>query len=304
MNSQQLEDYERCPRLAKWSSEYLSYRVSPLRALYAALDAGLVGNSPEDHLMALAANPGLDVQVADVYGVAKHLAKLAEILSFYLRAGGGNWTRMPKKNGWVPDVYEWEDGIRRVVLVDRWSEERKLSEIRSWRTVAEIAELDKPMLMNFLVIGSTSEGKRVSPWSRALSHPKNNQLRFKKKNGSGGFTESWEQVWRERWPGTTEQWLAKMQSDGVFADLVHSVKVPVSPRREEFKCNIASLREEILALPDNPPMRRSGCYRFGACRFIEVCHGFENKTPAECGWLSLKDLKKSGVELPSYANVG
>lgn len=278
MNAEDLELFDRCSRLSKWSRTHPRFALSPLRAIYHAIDAGLT--APEDgekaaetYLIDLAGSPGLDIEVADVYSLAIHYSKLAATLVAYLRGNDKPWAKIITVPGWQSGCYEAGDAIRRIVLIDHWSDQRKMAEIRSWRTVAETSMLNRPMLINFISIGSSSDGRRVSPWSKALKHPKSKQMRFAKRgNKSDGFSESWIPVWREQFESDTKAWLGIMQSDGVFADLVHSIRVPVSPRREEYVRDIARIRVARASLEDNPPMSRSNCYGISPCKFVDTCH--------------------------------
>lgn len=290
-----IEKFERCSRLYRWSRDYLGGRINPLAAVYAGLDAGLTGGDPYSAVMELAVNPGLDFGCPDVYSAAVSHARLAELLTIYLRGGDSLWIR----SGSV-----WESGpdLRRIVLIDRWSEERKMAAIRSWRTLAPICTEDRPMLLNFISIGQTVDGRRVSPWTRAWAHPKNNAIRFKKLDGDS-LGPGWAQVWRERWQGDPMRWLSVMQRDKCFDELVHSVRVPVPQRREEYLADLERIEREMVELPADPPMSRDGCYRFSPCVFVPVCHGPTKVTPADCGWIKVEDIKNSSLPKQLYANV-
>ncbi len=290
MNADTLERYDRCRRLVAWDLQYVNFRLSPIRALYLALDEGLTGGDAENKLMELAANPGLDLEGADVYALAKHYAALAATLTTYLR--DTPWVKTQPVQNWTTQCYDSGQELRRVVLVDRWNDQRKMSEIRSWRTVAETSMLNRPMLINFIVIGSTIEGRRVSPWTRTVAHPVSKQIRFAKKSHKiDGFAASWVPVWRENWEGSTLEWLAGMQKDGVFTELVHSVRVPVSPRRDDIVRDINRISDAIASLPRNPPMTRSACYQRTPCRYVDVCHSPKGGTPADHGWFPLSELE-------------
>jgi len=297
MNAQDLCIYEACPRRYVWTRTYVSFRISPIAALYQALDAGLRGSGEEDaknKLISLAGNPGLDIAGPDVYDVAMHLAFLAGIVTAYLRGGDGAWTLVPSVYSpfpWEPAVYESPDGrIRRVVLVDRWSEERKIEEARSWRSIGEICATGREMLLNAVVIGSTHNKRRASHWTRALAHPRNRGIRFKKRTGSVEFAGSWETVQRETWKGTTEDWLSAMQVDECFAELIHSMRISVPVRRKEFLADMARMAKEMASLGEDPPMRRAGCFGFTPCVFLETCHNRELVTPSSQGFLKYSDV--------------
>jgi hypothetical protein len=290
-----LSIYETCTRRYSWSKTFVPFRVSPIAALYEALHAGLTGNGEADAknaLMKVAGMPGLDVEGASVYDVAVHLSFLAGIVVAYLRGKDGPWQVVKATPEWESACYESPDGrIRRVVLVDRWTEDRKLEEARSWRTVGEICATGREMLLNAITIGSTSKNRRVGHWSRALTHPRNRGIRFKRKTASPSeFAGSWLPVWRENSSVTTEDWLAGMQRDECYEDVVHSLRIGVPARRQEFLEDMARMAKEMAVLPETPPMRRQGCWGFSPCVFAETCHAKEWKSPAEHGWLRYSDL--------------
>jgi len=297
MTSNDLCIYELCARRYAWSRAYVSFRVSPIYALYQALDAGLRGNGEVDaknKLIEIAGNPGLDIAGPDVYDVAIHLAHLAGIVTAYLRGRDESWRLVPAALTpfpWEPAVYESPDGrIRRVVLVDRWGDDRKVEEARSWRSVGEICVTGREMLLNAVVIGSTHNKRRTSHWTRALTHPRNKGIRFKKRTGSAEFAGSWETVQRESWTGTTEDWLGVMQTDDCFQELVHSLRIAVPVRRQEFLADMARMSKEMAGLQEDPPMRRAGCFGFSPCVFQEVCHSRELVTPTQAGYLKYTDV--------------
>ena len=84
INAEMLSTWELCPRRAVWQERYINLRVSIIRALYMALDAGLTTTddpekAAENHFLSLSREPGLDILGADVFAVAVHSAKLAGI---------------------------------------------------------------------------------------------------------------------------------------------------------------------------------------------------------------------------------
>lgn len=295
VSAEELEKFERCPRLLRWSKDHLALRVSPMSALYTGIDNGLLGGSSYESVMALGANPGIAFEGPEIYSSVVHYAKLAEIISAYL-VSAGKW----EKSG---EIFECNGEPRRIVIVDRWSESRKMQEVRAWRTVAEVCRRDQPIILNFLVIGQSSDNRRSSAWTKGWTHPRNGGLRFKKTDGTS-LGEGWNLQWRERSGLSLERWMARMQTDRVFSDLVHSVRVAVPKRRNEFLREIERIEQEIAALPENPPMRRGSCYGFSPCSFIEVCHAQGVKTPADCGWVKKEDMTKLPLDTPKYANVG
>ncbi len=295
MKPEEIESFERCPRLSRWEKDHIRLRVKPLAALYAGIEAGVEGKSAKDTVMSLAANPGLDITGVETYSVAVHLAYLAEILSTYLLQAGEKWTR----NG---SLFESKGELRRIILIDRWNEERKMQEIRGWKTMAEVCRRDQPVILNFLTIGQSADNRRISAWTRGWTHPRNQGLRFKKKDGDA-MGEGWTLQWRERSSYPIDRWLGRMQQDQMFSDLVHTVKVSVPRRRDEFLADLARIESEMAALPENPSMNRSGCYKFTPCVFAEVCHSPYKRVPSECGWVKTSDIVKEPLSTQTFANV-
>ena len=282
--SEKLVAYELCSRRFKWMSQY-PVRVSLVRALYIALDAGLrTAKDPErvaeNEFLSIAASPGLDVIGQDVYAIAMHHAKLAGILAAALRSA---WTApweildpvaLPDGHQWHSAVYDAGDGnLRRLALVDRWSDDRKQQELSGWRTVGEVCALDRPLLLTAVTIGTSHEKRRHSAWTRCWRHPRNHTFRFQRKNSTEDFNGAWASVWREDAGITTSSWLTQMRADGAVADLVHTLQVPVPRGREAYLDEMKRLAGEMATLPEVPGMRLAGCYGFAPCPFLNICPG-------------------------------
>ena len=310
LNAEKLSTWETCPRRYQWQNRYQALRVSPLRALYMALDAGLRAESnperaAENELLALAASPGLDVLGPNVYPIAMHYAKLAGILSVALRsASDAPWCPWPDGkmvlNGyptheWRSACYDAGDGHpRRIVLVDRWSDDREAQELRGWRTLGEACALRKPIVVTAVTIGASHEKRRVSPWTRCYQHPRNRQFRFKRTTSAEDFGANWLKLWREDLEIPTADWLTRMRKDGCMEDLVHTVSVPVPARRDDYARQIMRIADEMGGMnpppgraPEHPPMRLAGCYTFNPCPFIVVCHGASPHRPELYGFLPI-----------------
>lgn len=289
MNAEKLAVFDSCQRRAVWQDRYQIPRISVVGALYRALDAGLratenPSRAAEDEFMALAANPGLSVIGRDVYAVAMHHSRIAGIVSLALRSAFKcPWTVWddpePRQASplWRSALYDAGNGIpRRVVLVDRWSDDRKESELRSWRTLGEISMLSRPISVTAVTIGASKSGRRHSAWTKCYRHPKNNTFRFKRKGAGEDLGANWKPEWREDTAIRTEDWLSQMQKDDCITEHVNTVQVPVHPRRQEFVEQIRTMDRDMLRWErssDTPPMRMSGCYAFTPCPFLDVCFG-------------------------------
>ena len=167
---------------------------------------------------------------------------------------------------------------RRIVLADRWGDERRGIETRGWRTLGELAAIRKPLMLTAVVIGSTHDGKRISPWTRVYSHPRNRMYRFKRKTAAEDFGANWEPIWRENSDIPTADWLTLMAKDGCMADGVHTMKIPVPERWTAYMRQMQKLAKEMgewkpLGNQQTPAMRLAGCDGFSPCPFRQVCHG-------------------------------
>jgi hypothetical protein len=281
LSAEKLAAYELCPRRFLWTSTY-STRISPIRALYMALDAGLrTAKDPEraaeNELLTLAASPGLDIVGMDIYAIAMHHAKLAGVLAAALRsAWTAPWSPVEPiplgDHQWHSGAYSTADGhLRRIVLVDRWSDDRKQQECSGWRTIGEVCALDKSLLITAIDIGTTREKRRLSAWTRCWRHPRNRTFRFQRKTSTEDFGSTWASVWREDSGISTADWLTQMRSDGCMTDLVHTVEVPVPKGREAYLSEMKRLAGEMASIPGLPSMRLAGCHGFSPCSFLGVC---------------------------------
>jgi hypothetical protein len=282
ISAEKIATYEICPRRYLWTGKYRT-RVSPIRALYMALDAGLrtekdPERAAENELLALAASPGLDVVGHDVYAVAMHHAKLSGVLASALRsAWSAPWktvepVTLSGGHEWQSGAYKTADGaIRRLALVDRWSDDRRMQEIAGWRTMGEACALDQTLLVTAVTIGSSHDKRRHSAWTRCYRHPRNRTYRFQRKTSTEDFGSTWVPVWREDSGISTADWLTQMRADGCMTDLVHTVQVPVPKGREAYLNEMNRIAGDMGKVPEVPPMRLAGCYGFAPCPFLGVC---------------------------------
>lgn len=281
--------HDECERKRLYSL-WQTPRISLAQALNDSLRIGLLKGDPalaKNHLMQLAAEPGLAISGVDVYAVAVHHSSLIELIVAYLLASEGPWKAAPSTSigdhTFQPLSYARPACLRRVVLCSRWDAQRQLEETHSWRTVADSAALGLPMLINAIVIGSAVKGLRPSVWTRAFQHPVAKDLRIKSKMKDGeNFNSNWRRVYREQSSRSPADWLKLMQSDNAFEDVVHSVSIPLPPARshEELK----GMLDEI-ATTTVGKMRRSACFKQSTCPMVNLCYHPDSPTPEIAGWL-------------------
>lgn len=304
VDAEKLSAYDGCPRRSVWQERYQLPRISVVGALYRALDAGLKASehpdrAAENQFMSLAARPGLAVVGRDVYSLAVHHAKLAAIVTLALRSAfRGPWSVFPAQDevkvaqeeiSWRSGLYDAGNGIpRRIVLVDRWSDERRATELRSWRTLGETSILQRPILVTAVTIGASKDGRRHSAWTKCYRHPRNKVFRFKRKNGHEDFGANWNIEWRENSGIPVEDWLTQMRKDDAIAEHVQTEEAPQHPRSAAFRMEIGRMVHEMKRWKersDSPPMRLSGCYAFTPCPFLDVCYGIRGATPDVYGFV-------------------
>jgi hypothetical protein len=305
LSSDKIVAFETCPRKFAWTDRYLA-RVSLMGAMYRALDAGLkTGKNPEqaarDEMLTVASCPGLDIYGQDIYRVATSAAWLAGIVAQALRnAFPAPWSDFPDldigndtlgHHTWRSSLYDAGDGIpRRLVLVDKWSDDRKASEQRGWRTIGEAVALDQPISVTSVEIGVSRDKRRISPWTRCYRHPRNDVFRFRRMNSDEDFSRAWKAEWREDSGISTADWLARMQHDGCL-DAVHTINVPPPARHGDFLARMCEIAQEMENCGETPAIRLAGCADpiHGPCPFLNVCWGNrEPMTPERYGFLRRK----------------
>lgn len=234
---------------------------------------------------------GLDLrETGNLYDIGLHHAAIADLVGTWAR----NRIGAPLGVAIDQDVgkHVWESSclaasslgrLVRIVLVDHFSDERTLAESRSWFTIGEVAIYDCPMDVYMISLGAARGGKRHSAWSKALLHPRNRQVRFKKQiNKIEGFKETWLPVWREEHQEISrEVWLRAMELDGVLQDLTTSFSVEtLSPfRRMEALDVIQRKADQIAELKELPDPSYSACDWPRPCPFRTVCFAPARVTP-------------------------
>ena len=231
--------------------------------------------------MNLAASPGVDFKSPALYSAVVHHSRLAELLSAYVLSVPSTPLDpiLMKWGDFQPQSTLLEDGrLRRIILCDRWTPEREQMERFSWRTAADCAITNRPMVITALIIGSLRDGFRPSPWTQGFLHPANGGLRIQKRDGN--FNDSWKKTYREQSGVNTMDWLKIMQQDEAFDGLVHTVVEPVWDRAETL-AHMEKMAFEMAS--SHSRQTRSACYRFTPCPFLSACS--TSRSPAELGWV-------------------
>jgi len=278
--------HDRCQRSSHWGREWEANRLHPNEALRRAIDDGLLhdGDDPGqyagDSVMTLAAERGLDID-GNRYECAMHNAALADIVVTAIRSGG-HWARPEdrkvKSFTWASNCFVEPSGtrLRRVLTVDRWNDERKLSETHSWRTLGEQAAYGLPMTLTVVLIGQRRQGRHHSPWSKGFLHPKSRCLRIAKRSGEK-FDGNWIPCWREEQENISrDKWLDAMKADGIMNDVLFNVEIPAPCAELQSKIGRLAERkmEALAAAKEVPAPNISVCHWPTPCTFAESCWSF------------------------------
>src|SRR5208337_1112238 len=287
---------EQCPRKAFWMRQWKRYKLDAVEMLEAGVSAGLLetrrkdwGELAGETVYGLGVEPGLETAHYAVHDEVVHLAAIADLAATALRKDEPWALPEPVQ---ILDGVTWRpsallnaagDHLRRVVFASSWSDDRHYSLCRSWPSLGNVCARNLPMQLVICILGQHRNGKYHGPWTKALRHPLNKKLRFRKKHDvAEGFKSTWTQIWREDYDDvTTHDWLQAMLGDGVLQDACFSVDIPVPEQaaRRRIVDLAARKLERLAAMKDLPDMQLTGCDWPAPCVFRGPCHrGLEPST--------------------------
>jgi hypothetical protein len=242
--------------------------MRPMEMFHQAVHDALISDAsdPGEHagevMLELARDRGLDIgREHNYYRCAINHAAAADLIVTAIRNVAESWI-VPDITypGWRTSALMNAAGnhLRRFLGVAYWGEERETHVKNSWHVLGEIAHYQMPMQLVVAVIGPMSGGRRHSPWSKALLHPKGNRLRFRLRQRSRveGFAESWRPIYREDHDEIERRaWLQGMLDDGVLESSLFVVEVPVPAENQCAHIRDLALRQlgrldAIAALPE------------------------------------------------------
>jgi hypothetical protein len=299
-----LTNLETCPRNGYYSRDWESNRFTQVQMIQSALRVAFLSDSEDygeeagSHVMDLAHERGLQDKTHSPYAAVTHAACLSDLLSTAIRGKQAPWG--------VPETldretYQWESGalldpsgafLRRVILASSWSEERHFSEVNSWRSIGEVAHYGLPMQQVVAVLGPHRDGKRHSPFTKGLIHPRSGKLRFRKKSQSTStdFKDSWDRIWREdRAEITNHEWLSAMESDDVLKEHLFTVEIPVPSASDIGRIREMAARklERLREMTSEPEPNLSTCY-LPQCPFVICCHQKQQPPSEKLGFVLLE----------------
>jgi hypothetical protein len=294
-----LNSSETCPKQASLSLSLEREALTFHQLLSRGIEHGVQcddenpARAASDEVMRLCLSRPIETEQSDLLGLSEHVSALAELVTWILRTGPAWQHPLPLKLGseiWLPSCWAIPGGLRRVVLVDHWSDRRALQEARDWQTL-EGALYGLPVTILAVVLGAMRNGRRHGPLTRGYLHPRSGELRFRKRDGTG-FDGNWESVFREQYPGTRDDWIEAMNQDGVMTEtfVIHPAV--------EFEANIS---EGIRALAQSKlgQVRADGA---AASRNLSRC--FDSVRVCEfrhpCAFFKEPTIGKGFVQIAGY----
>lgn len=287
---------ESCARRGVWASRWQSHRIHPTEIVRRAVTAALTAPSDNpgeyagEEVMTLAANRGIDLTGPNLYDCALNHAAISDIVTTaILQTPAKHVSLIGSIDGWQSSALLSGDRLRRFLPVSSWNSDRQNHEVRSWYALGEVCRLNMPMQMIVAVIGSLQGGRRHGYWSRALLHPRNQQVRFRRRSRQTieGFKETWLPIFREEHDEIDRRvWLQGMLEDGVLKESLFVVDVPVPGEVERQRVVELSKRglERVSAGTELPGKQLSTCDGpLAPCPFRGCCWGETETQPSALG---------------------
>lgn len=302
MRSAKLLNSEDCPkRQSLYASGLEREALSVHQLLSRGVDHGLQCESEDpakaaaDEVIRLCLSRPIDTEQTALLEIAESTSALAEIIVYCLRTGPAWQHPKPLKLGehvWHPSCFVIPGGLRRVVLCDHWGERRALQEARAWETL-EGALYGLPVTIIAVVLGASRQGRRHGPLSKGWLHPRSQDLRFRKRDGTG-FDGAWEAVFREHSDLSREEWLETLSADGMMED-TFLIQPPV-----EFE----DRERQSIAVAATEGLSKSS--RFGGTSTRALSRCFDSIHPCEfrfpCGYSREPEIGKGFISVPgAYA---
>lgn len=304
-----LTNLECCSRKGYYSRDWEPNRLTGVEMVQMALRAAFLSDREDynelagETVMELGSDRGMNTNSHQVYGSCQHHAVLSDLLSTAIRGKQAPWGAPETLDG---ETYQWESGalldpsgafLRRVILASSWSEERHFAEVNSWRSIGEVAHYGLPMQQVVAVLGPHRDGKRHSPFTKGLIHPRSGKLRFRKKSQSTStdFKDSWDRIWREdRAEITNHEWLSAMESDDVLKEHLFTVEIPVPSASDIGRIRDMAARklERLREMTSEPEPNLSTCY-LPQCPFVICCHQKQQSPSAKLGFLGIANLEQN-----------
>lgn len=297
LSASKLSTLQRCPRRYRIESEHVYEKWQPKALFDALLRRGIFDlSSGADAKSATvkactqffntAKSPGIDVLGHDPYKVASdYTAMLQTVLEAVSRLELFVVQRRP--NAKISDGVDWQFSgwqdqsgtLHRWITVDKWDQDRAISEAHSWQVAGDVAVGGCPMTLHIIEIGQMRNGRRESPWSRTYKHPViANRYQFKKKSGRelGG---EWTKLYFADSPDSDAKvWVDLMVRDGVIEELIKhcDIKQPSKENSNRTLVDIRQMAQKAQEISGSDlatiPMYRTACDGIVTCVHQLACY--------------------------------
>jgi hypothetical protein len=299
LNASSLTDLQACPRRIVLSADWEILKFRPKRLLDAVLrtgilrisqgeDAAEVAKAARAEFLQAAANPGMDTaRGADPYQIAMDLCAMVTTI---LRAAGrmglarmeeSAVVRLNSATEWAPLAFTGEDGLHRIVTIDRWTEDDLVRELHGWFVAGDMAATGLPLTLHVIEIGQQRGGRRASAWARAWRHPtmrNASRLRFLHKDGT--TFKGWNPVWLADEPSLDPAaWVDIMFAEGAAQRLWHRIPVAIPSAAQAADTIRQILAEGARASVLISERASAGWRSLPMCR--AACDGYGS---VPCGW--------------------
>jgi hypothetical protein len=290
MNPEILTALERCDREAWFRQRWYRHRMPAMEMFNTAIRAAMLADVPSageyagQYVISLGKQRGLlSGESADVYRTVINHASAADLCGSMCRKDGElPWSIL---DGTLTDRKGTH--FREILGVSRWSDARKLHEVRSWYTLGQVCKHKLPMKLIVIVLGPLVRGRRTGYFSRGYYQYRLNKLRFRKRDGSA-ISDKFEVAFREENDHISkDDWIQSMYQDGVLSDSLFVIDIPVpsepdrlavidlQERLEQRFGEIQSLPTKQLSTCDDP---------VSPCPFRSCCWSSPESLPEEGGF--------------------
>jgi len=293
--------FQACRRRYLYSRKWRALRWLPKLLLDACLRQGIIDlgqgkpladviSSATTRFYGAASSPGLDLPPGiDPYKLAiDHIACLETLLTTLSRRPLA--TTIPVKSKvlfseaeWAFTSYQDANGeLHRTITVSDYGEDTLTREMHSWYVVGDICVAKKPMHLHFIEIGQIRDGRRHTPWCKAMEHAFiAKRIKFQNK-GAKPLQGNWKSVWlSESSVWKAEDWCDVLFHEDVPDTLMHDVVIEV-PSKERVADTLQQILiearsmqewEQAVQNPNLVPMTRAACDFPYTCSFVPCCYG-------------------------------
>ena len=296
-----LTAYESCERRGYWARHWEKHRLGAIEMVRRGVLAGLqvegdgdidFGTWAGDEVVTLASERGLDADRTNLHRSVMNHAGIADLITTAMRRPDDPpWEFLPVTHGWASSCMVDSAGttLRRFLPVSTWNPERQDHEIRSWYVTGEQCVHRMPMDLVVANLGPMSGGRRHSPWAKALLHPQQSSLRFRKRSRGtiDGFKETWKPIFREDHDNINrEKWLQAMIDDEVLIECLFVIKLAAPTDQEAIRItDLAKRKLDALSKTKKLPEKQ-----------LSTCDGPIAPCPFRlCCWYDEECEPSSGV---------